>query len=90
MPIDFGSHLHPPSAFPNIDRLEAINKLVDNRLNNAEKFFETYDGSGIDGVVLSQPRYMGIGDASLVAETNDALLTEMENWNGETQSITSG
>ena len=90
MPIDFGAHLHPSSTFPNIDRLEAINKLVDNRLNNAEKFFEMYDGSGIDGVVLSQPPYMGIGDASLVAETNDALLTEMENWTGNTAMQTYG
>jgi len=78
MAIDFGAHLYPPGVMPDARGMGEMDEFLDGRLSDSQRVFDTYDGSGIDELVFSQPHYMGHGDTPTTARANDALLELIE------------
>jgi len=70
--IDFAGHIHPEPTAP--DGVKQLNQYVGEHHTDVEALIRWYDRSGYDGAALSQPAYMGHGDAEAVAEANDVLL----------------
>lgn len=78
MAIDFGAHYHPPEVFPNGTRLDSLNRLVDNRINDLTELLNLYEGTGVDRLAVSQPYYMGGADKAAVARANNKLVETTE------------
>ncbi|PCR88855.1 amidohydrolase family protein [Natrinema ejinorense] len=78
--IDFGAHIYPEEYLPGSDdNPDAdLNELLGPIHHDPAVLLERMDAAGVDEAVLSQPYYMGDGDAELVAETNDALLSMID------------
>ncbi|WP_324761237.1 amidohydrolase family protein [Haloarcula montana] len=74
MTVDFGAHLFPRETYPDAFVGTDIESLLGNRLSDADELLEIYERAGIDQAVLSQPYFMGSGDAAETAASNDALL----------------
>lgn len=72
--IDFTAHIYPEDAFPESPLQRKSRDFIGPIITDPETYVETYDAAGIDRAVLSQPAYMGHGDADAVATANDALL----------------
>jgi predicted TIM-barrel fold metal-dependent hydrolase len=81
MVIDFGAHYHPPEVFPSGTRLDSLNKLVNNRINDFTELMKLYEGTDVDRLAVSQPYYMGNRDKSAVADANDKLVEIAESEN---------
>lgn len=74
--IDFSAHLFPERVFPTQVYEEASRRGSSfvPLLRQPDVFVDRLTEAGIDFGVLSQPYYMGHGDAGQVATANDALL----------------
>jgi predicted TIM-barrel fold metal-dependent hydrolase len=70
--FDFGAHLHPASVVP--DGMAAFDEYVGPKHTDVDACAEWFDAVGVVGAALSQPYFMGHGDAEATAEANDALL----------------
>lgn len=80
MTIDFGGHLYPETVYPEPIQEGPIGDLLGPRLYDPDYVASLYEQAGIDEVVLSQPYYMGSGDADAVETANDALLEVVDNY----------
>lgn len=74
MAIDFGAHVYPEASFPEVLVGSALDDLIATELRDPDEARRLYDDAGIDGLVFSQPYYMGSDDAEATAHANDALL----------------
>lgn len=78
--VDFAAHLHPSSVdgsgiFAFIEAQVGVPVHED-----PERFAELYERVGIDYAVLSQPNYMGHGDAPETRAANDELLSVLADY----------
>ena len=76
--IDFCAHIHPDDP----PEAEFFNAFIEGDIGepvyrDIDLYTRHYEEAGIDGAVLSQPLYMGFGDADRVREANDLLLEEI-------------
>lgn len=76
--LDFGAHLLPESVIP--DSFREFNAYVGEKHSVAAKYVRWMEETGVDASVLSQPYYMGHGDAERTATANDALLEELSEY----------
>ena len=77
--IDFAAHAHPDDPPEN----EYAHKFVRSDLgvevwHDMGALADCYAETGIDGAVLSQPYYMGLGDVDRVRASNDAMLDAID------------
>lgn len=71
--VDFGAHLHPEATIPDEVRNRPLTEHLGALEYDADALSEFFDAGGIDRAVLSQPYFMGHGDAAATAAANDAL-----------------
>ncbi len=74
MTIDFGAHLYPAGTLPDALANGQIGDHIGPVLTDADRLLANYAETDIDRVILSQPYYMGHGDAEAVRTANDRLL----------------
>ncbi|MFB6254713.1 MAG: amidohydrolase family protein [Halobacteriaceae archaeon] len=69
--VDFGAHIVPEEYVP--DSMQRLDSIIGPIHNDPDLIHARYTEVGIDRIVLSQPPYMGHGDANSVAKSNDGL-----------------
>ena len=80
MIIDFATHFHPESVYPEPMEESGLADCIGPALRDPEVLDSIYADAGYDAAVLSQPFYMGQGDDERVAEANEALLKVVEEY----------
>jgi predicted TIM-barrel fold metal-dependent hydrolase len=76
--FDFAGHVHLDTVTP--DTVTRLDAFVGDHHSDLETLIRWYDTAGVDGAALSQPFFMGHGDADAVAEANDALLDRIDGY----------
>lgn len=76
--VDFGGHIVADGYVPEF--MEPLDEIIGPAHNDPDLVLDRYRDAGIDRVVLSQPPYMGHGDADAVAESNDVLLDIVDDY----------
>lgn len=73
--IDFGAHLDASEQFVRMGEERArLNDQLGEKHHDPDRLLEWLEAGGIDGAALSQPYFIGHGDAEATADSNDDLL----------------
>lgn len=76
--FDFGGHVHPDRTAP--EPIRQLNSFVGDHHTDVDTLARWYADAGVDGAALSQPFYLGHGDADRTADANDALLEATDDY----------
>lgn len=79
--VDFGAHYYPELPEDVRSKHLSIEEYAGAPIcTDIQAVIERYQESGLDGVVLSQPYYMGSSDTDAVTAANDELIEEIDGY----------